>query len=44
MGHAPRREELCKVAWEFEVEGNRKRGRPRIPWMECVRKNRELRD
>ena len=45
MGHVLRREvdEPSRVALEFEVEGNRGRGRPRRRWRECLKKGMEMR-
>ena len=36
-------DEPCRVALEFEVEGNRGRGRPRRKWRECLQKDTEMR-
>ena len=45
MGHVLRRgvDEPSRVALEFEVEGNRGRGRPRRRWRECLKKGKEMR-
>ena len=44
MGHVLRKgvNEPCRVALEFEVEGNRGSGRPRR-WRECLKKDMEMR-
>ena len=45
MGHVLRRgvDLPCRVALEFEVEGNRGRGRPRRRWRECLNRDMEMR-
>ena len=36
-------DETSRVGLEFEVEGNRGRGRPRRRWRECLKKDMEMR-